>query len=436
MKVDDSAPKRALAKGGLRFAWHADRDRLLAEAHARPSTPLEAPIIAIRLANVSGQEAADADRSHMAILCQQFGQRVPDLRARWWALDGSGWSLRWERHTEFSTWTLFCQPTSAADPRGPFERLPAGWLASFPTDVLVATMLELRRDDTGDLTPPMASDGVQIGAQVLEGAARVFTDFRADDSGMTRFRLLLQSRDPALAGRLVLILLEIETYRMMALLAFPLAGEATVQLRAIEAEAGDLASKLAAEEGVEADRALLARLITLSGEVEGLSARTTFRFAAANAYHDLVRDRVASLREVKIAGVQTMEEFMDRRLAPAMRTCNSVAEREREVIARIARAGAMLDTRIKVADEETSAALLSSMNQRADASLRLQRTVEGLSVAAISYYSLMLLSYPMKAVEHVRPGFDATMALGIAAPVIATLVWLSLRVIRRRIEGH
>jgi uncharacterized membrane-anchored protein len=331
---------------------------------------------------------------------------------------------------------LFCPPPSAADSRGPFEHLPADWLASFPTDVLVATMLELRRDDTGNLTPPMASDGVQIGAQVLEGAARVFTDFRADDSGMTRFRLLLQSRDPALAGRLVLILLEIETYRMMALLAFPLAGEATVQLRAIEAEAGDLASKLAAEEGVEADRALLARLITLSGEVEGLSARTTFRFGAANAYHDLVRDRVASLREVKIAGVQTIEEFMDRRLAPAMRTCNSVAEREREVIARIARAGAMLDTRIKVADEETSAALLSSMNQRADASLRLQRTVEGLSVAAISYYSLMLLSYPMKAVEHIRPGFDATMALGIAAPVIAILVWLSLRVIRRRIERH
>lgn len=422
--------------GGLRFAWHAERDRLLAEAHARPSTPLEAPVVAIRLANVSGQEAADADRSHMAVLCARFGERMPDRRARWWALEGPGWSLRWERHTEFSSWTLFCPPPTATDPRSPFERLPVDWLSSFPSDVLVATMLELRRDDTGDLTPPMASDGVQIGAQVLEGAARIFTDFRADDSGMTRFRLLLHSRDAALAGRLALMLLEIETYRMMALLAFPLAGEATVQLRSIEAEAGNLASKLAAEEGVEADRALLSRLITLSGEAEGLSARTTFRFAAANAYHDLVRDRVASLREVKISGVQTIEEFMDRRLAPAMRTCNSVADREREVIAQIARAGAMLDTRIKVADEETSAALLSSMNQRADASLRLQRTVEGLSVAAISYYSLMLLSYPMKAVEHVDAGFDATMALGIGAPVIAIFVWLTLRAIRRRIEGH
>jgi uncharacterized membrane-anchored protein len=297
-------------------------------------------------------------------------------------------------------------------------------------------MLELRRDDRGTAPPPLASDGVQIGAIVLEGAARVFTDFRADDSGMTRFRVMLRSRDAALAGRLALILLEIETYRLMALLAFPLAGEATVQLRAIEAEAGVLASRLAAEEGVEADRTLLSRLITLSGEAEGLSARTTFRFGGANAYHDLVRDRVASLREEKIAGVQTIAEFMERRLAPAMRTCNSVAERERAVIARIARAGAMLDTRIKVADEATSAELLSSMNARADASLRLQRTVEGLSVAAISYYSLMLLSYPVKALEHQVHGFDATLVLGILAPVIAVLVWLSLRAIRRRLEGH
>jgi uncharacterized membrane-anchored protein len=422
--------------GGPFFGWHADRDRLLAEAHARPSTPLEAPVVAIRVANVSGQEAADADRGHMADLCRTFGAQAPDRRARWWALDGPGWSLRWERHTEFSSWTFFCPPPTAVDPRGPLERLPSDWLQQFPNDVLVATMLELRRDYTGDRSPPLASDGVMIGAEVLEGAARVFTDFRADDSGMTRFRVMLRSNDAALAGRLALILLEIETYRLMALLAFPLAGEATVQLRAIEAEAGVLASRLAAEEGVEADRTLLSRLITLSGEAEGLSARTTFRFGGSNAYHDLVRDRVASLREEKIAGVQTIAEFMERRLAPAMRTCNSVAERERAVIARIARAGAMLDTRIKVADEATSAELLSSMNARADASLRLQRTVEGLSVAAISYYALMLLSYPVKALEHVQHGFDATMALGVAAPVIAVLVWLSLRAVRRRIEGH
>lgn len=415
------------------FAWHPDRGRLLAEAHARPSTPLTAPVQAIRFANVSGQEGADKDRTHMARLCELADAQPPDRRARWWSVDGPGWTLRWERHTEFSSWTVFVSIGSGRV--DPLALLPERWLADFPPDVLVATSLDIRIDRS-DLGVPVVSDGLQIGSEVLEGAARVFTDFRDDDTGKTRFRVLLRSNDAPLAGRLALILLEIETYRLMALLAFPLAGEAAVQLRAIEAEAGELAAKLASEEGVEADRLLLSRLITLSGEAEALNARTNFRFGAADAYHELVRDRVASLREAKIAGLQTIGEFMDRRLAPAMRTCATVAGREASVIARIARAGAMLDTRIKVADEATSAALLSSMNARADASLRLQRTVEGLSVAAISYYALMLLSYPVKALEHLMPGIDSTILLGLLAPLIAILVWLTLRAIRRRIESR
>ncbi len=416
------------------LAYHPSRDALLAEAHARPSTPLEAPMIAVRLANISGQGGIDDDRAHMAALCAAFGAPQPYPRARWWAVEGDGIALRWERHTEFSSWTLFAPPPTAADPREPLERLPAEWRARFPHDVLVFTMLELRRDESGDMPAPTSSDGVMIGASVLEGAARVFTDFRADDAGMTRFRLLVRTHDAALTGRLVLILLEIETYRLMALLAFPLAGETAVRLRDIEEEAGALASRLAEDSGVEADRALLARLVALSGEAEALTAATGFRFNAANAYHDLVKDRVHSLREEGIAGLQTIAEFMERRLAPAMRTCNTVAAREHAVIARIARAGQMLNTRIEVAAEASSAALLESMNHRADMSLRLQRTVEGLSVAAIAYYSLALLAYPVKALEHSIEGFDATLALALLAPLVALSVWLGLRRVRRHIE--
>ena len=416
------------------FSFHRDRARLLAEAHARPSTPLPTPIVALRLANVSGQAGVSGDRAHMAALCLASEAEPPRDGARWWLIESGDWSLRWERHTEFSSWTLFCPPATARDPRGPLDRLPADWLAAFPADILVATLLEVRRADRGLLSQPTPSDGVLIGSAVLEGAAEVFTDFRADDAGFTRFRLAVRSRDTALAGRLVLILLEIETYRLMALLAFPLAGEAAEHLRGIEEEAGVLAARLADEEGVEADRALLTRLVALSGEAEALSARTTFRFGGASAYHDIVLDRVASLREEKIAGLQTIAEFMERRLAPAMRTCATVAERERAVIARIARAGAMLDTRIKVADEATSAELLRSMNSRADASLRLQRAVEGLSVAAIAYYALSLLAYPVKGLEHAFPGIDATLTLALLAPLVALAVWLGLRRLHHHVE--
>ena len=417
------------------LVYHPMRNRLLAEAHARPSTPLTAPMVAVRLANVSGQAGVDSDRAHMAALCRAFGLDEPDSFARWWLVEGGDFSLRWERHTEFSSWTVFAPAPNAADPREPLDRLPAAWRAALPPDMLVATMIELRRDD-GRIGTPAASDGVMIGASVLEGAARVFTDFRDDDAGLTRFRLLVKTGDAALTGRLVLMLLEIETYRLMALLAFPLAGETAAKLRRIEEEAGVLASRLAEDAGVDADRTLLARLVALSGEAEALTAATGFRFNAANAYHDLVRDRVSSLREEEIAGLQTIAEFMERRLAPAMRTCDTVAAREHAVIARIARAGQMLNTRIEVAAEASSAALLASMNTRADQSLKLQRTVEGLSVAAIAYYSLALLAYPVKALEHRIEGFDVTLVLALMSPVVALLVWLALRRMRRAIEGH
>jgi uncharacterized membrane-anchored protein len=237
-----------------------------------------------------------------------------------------------------------------------------------------------------------------------------------------------------LIGRLALSLLEIETYRLMALLSFPTAGQATAQLREIEAEAGSLAGRISEELGVEDDRALLSRLVALSGRMEALSASTGFRFAAGDAYYEIVQNRIASLAEAPLPGLQTIAQFMERRLGPAMRTCASVAERERAVIARIARAGQMLNTRIELVTQAINADLLHSMNRRALAQLRLQRTVEGLSVAAIAYYLLSLLTYPLQALRNVWPDFQPNLAAALIAPALVLAVWLGIRRLRRRID--
>jgi uncharacterized membrane-anchored protein len=407
------------ARTGMNF--HPERDRLMAEAHARPSTPLDAPVTAIRIASLSG-EGGVADREHLASLCSSSLLPEPGADARWWAVDVGLWSLRWERHTEFSSWTIFMRPRSG----GP----PTAWLAALPGEVLVWTQADIRTAASEADAPAIGTN--MIGARVLDGAASVFTDFRPDDHGVTRMLVLLRSADRALAGRLVQILLEIETYRLMALLAFPLAGKAGTTVARFEAEAGALAAKLADEVGVDADRKLLQRIVALSGEAEALNSQTSYRFRAAVAYYGIVRDRIATLREERIPGMQTIGEFMDRRLAPAMRTCDAVAEREAAVIDRIARAGEMLRTRIEIEAEATNAALLQSMDKRAAAQLRLQRTVEGLSVAAIAYYAVSLLAYPMKAVEHAIKGFDAVYAVGLLTPLVVLLVWLALRRLRRQ----
>ena len=416
--------------------FHPDRAALLAEAHARPYTPLVSPMVASRLATLSGEAGLAADRGHMAALCRQLAAAEPGPDSRWCALDAGSWSLRWERHTEFSTWTFF-RSIDRSHPflEDAFDRAPRDWLSALPGELLVATTLDLRTSESACSVAAMLG-GDAIGAKLLDGAASVFTDLRPDAGGMTRYFLLDNGDDPARAGRLALGLLEVETYRLMALLAFPVARAAGHELARIEAEARELAAQLARDSGVEEDRRLLARLVVLAGAAEALNARTSFRFNAGSAYHDIVRDRIGALRETPIAGLQTLGAFMERRLAPAMRTCDTVAARERDAIERIARTGEMLAIRVGVAAESSSAALLASMDRRAQLQLRLQRLVEGLSVAAISYYLLSLAAHVFEGIERLHHGFDAVLATGILAPLLVLTVWLLMRRLRGRLEAE
>lgn len=423
------------AEAGRGWRFHPQRDTLIAEAHARPFTPLTAPALITRIATLSGQDGEDADRRHMAALCRRIGQPEPGPGSRWCALDAGAWRVRWERHTELSTWTFFRTPVGTT----PFvetalDLTPEDWLSDLPGAVLVATRLEVWSEV--DEKSAAALFGLEVvGSRLADGAAIALTDFRPDAQGMTRYLMLTHAGDAALTGRMVQSLLEIETYRLMALLAFPVAGETGKALSGIESTAADLAHQLAEAADPEADRLLLDRLAALAGETEALIGRTSFRFDAAAAYHGIVRERIEMLREQHIDGLLTLGEFMQRRLDPAMRTCDAVAERQRATIGRIARMAQMLNTRVEVAAEATSAALLASMDKRAGASLKLQQTVEGLSTVAIAYYAVGLLGFPLKALEKVIHRFDATVAAGVIAPVVVLLVWWWLRSFRKKLVG-
>ena len=142
---------------------------------------------------------------------------------------------------------------------------------------------------------------------------------------------------------------------------------------------------------------LLDRLTRLEAEIERLAADTHFRFSAACAYYDLVLQRIAELREERIHGLQTFREFVERRLAPAMNTCRAVCGAPGEPGSqRMARATQLLSTRVDVTRERQNQAVLELMNRRAKMQLRLQQTVEGLSVVAITYYLSSLVGYLAK----------------------------------------
>ena len=416
-----------------RWRFHAGRDQLLAEAHARPSTPAEAPLLAARIATLSGEAGVARDRAHMAVLCRKLGAGEPGPDARWCLVDGGTWRLRWERHAEVSTWTVF-RPAAVDEP-GVFavtalDIVPQDWLSALPGEVLAAAHVALV-----DAAPRVSvfAEADLVSSEVAGAAVQVFTDFRPGPDGFTRFVLVQTAGGPVLAGRIVQQLFEIETYRLLALLAFPVATTSAIEIAGMEAEAAEAAAQVAQTGDVNADRELLSRLAGLAGRAESLAAATGFRFAASRAYHGLVQERIGQLNEHGLGGRPGIREFMDRRLAPAMRTVGAVEARQRDVIARIARTTQMLAARVDIASEATNASLLESMDRRAQLQLRLQETVEGLSAAAISYYALALFKLVVEGLQRLRPGLDPTLTTGLAAPLVVLLVWLFLRRIRRHI---
>lgn len=415
---------------------HPQRFVLANEIHARPYEALETPERVSYLAVLV--EAADREKefAHVVALCERYGVHPPPPETIHFTAVLGPFRLKWERHTEFSSYTFFVRgrsPKPFAEPASGF--VPAEWLASIPGRTMVAAHAKLLPAEGG---PPAAqtlaehfAGNVVAGAEIGEGVGLAFTDFRVHEDGFSRFVVYDRSFTPRQAGRMLQRLFEIETYRTMALLALPIARRASARLAANEQALATLTETISKQSG--SDEALLDQLTRLAAEVESALATSQYRFGASRAYYELVNSRIVELRERRIPGLQTIEEFMARRLAPAMATCESVARRLFELSERIARTSNLLSTRVDIVREKQNHALLESMNRRARLQLRLQETVEGLSVAAITYYLVGLVGYGAKALATLGIRVNPELAMGIAIPVVAILAALGVRHIRRTV---
>jgi uncharacterized membrane-anchored protein len=264
--------------------------------------------------------------------------------ARW----GVEKQLKWERHTEFSTFTFISRRHDTdyfSDL--PKQHVPAEWFHAIEGKRFAAIRLELV---SGEAVAAVRSNvhrwidtSTMVGSNVM-GEGQVFCDWAIKPDGFSRFLVLDHGLGQVQGGRLLQRLYEIEAYRMMALLTLPVARELGLSLDEMEKSLEVLMDRMDVGSRADDDAELLSQLTHLAVGAETL-AGSSGRFSASRASQKLVQARIRELLEERIDGMPTIAQFLERRFGPAMETCKAIWQRHEQFAGRVARAVDLLRTR-------------------------------------------------------------------------------------------
>lgn len=404
---------------------HPQRKALHNELHARPSVYFDAPAHVFHLAFLGGKAE-----------CNGILERLCPGSSESDAVQGitqcDGHSLKWERHNEFFTLTLV---VTSDNSELEWQALPEELIQGIEgySEQTINAVQVIVRDEAGlDLNRYGFKD--PSGSCVGGGDAVVWSDFRLTDDGTNRFLFVNRRLNAYRQGRMIRRLLEIETYRMMASLSLSTAKELEPQLNQFDRTLVKLSERNANATGVQA-KVLLEDIAQLSRQVVGNSVKSRHRFSATRAYAQLVFERLGELRESHIDDCQRLGVFIDRRFKPTVRYCAAVEQRLEQLAMSVANLGDLLQARVQVEMEDQNAEILRSLNARADAQIKIQRAVEGLSVIAITYYLLSLFKLLYSGLQTLGANLPARDALlSMTPPVLLIMLLILLRI--RKAKKH
>jgi len=419
------------------------------EIHTRPSATFKLPSLIVYVALLNAGVSMSDERKHLQLLPSHQDLDIEKMKGNFLQLQCQGYKVIWERHTEFTRYTIVQALPSHAGWGSQLPELSShvatgnDWLSRIPGKTITAIHLAMLNegmddDDAFFKAKQWLGEGTVIGSKMGRTAdnhshSHLMTNLRIGSDGFERMLVLASPQTSEnRSGRIAQRLLELETYRIMSLLSLPVAKKLSAKLAQTEIQLVEITKRL--EKKIDSDEVLLNDLAGLSAEVESITAENSYRFSAARAYDGIVRERISEMREQPLSGIQTVGEFMQRRLAPAMATVNATSERLAALAQRLSRASALLRTRVDIATEAHNQELLEKLTKGQALQLRLQSTVEGLSIAAISYYVVSLILYLGKAMEGAGVNINPEMLAGFSTPVVLFVSWKLIQRIHRSLK--
>jgi uncharacterized membrane-anchored protein len=409
---------------------HPERMRLHNEVHARPYEPLDSPCTVLHWVCETIGETPNDIVEHLARLLKSHHLPLPDLESNQITVLLPSYRLRWERHAEFVTYTVW---KSGVDAAHLFEVLPQAWLKTARGRLISGVEMRIQ---FSPIRPSVEAETQMVQSSVAGGEVSIQTDYHVQGNGFSVWRVWVHETDRVSAqrlGRIAQQLLEIETYRMMGLLGLPAARAVGSQLKQLEQDLVSISMAIdTAQKSQEPE--LLERLTRLASQVESLFATHHARFSATSAYMSLVDQRLLDLKEQAIGEHPTIAIFLSRRLTPAVQTCVWAAKRLQAMSERVSRNSNLLRTRVEIEQQEHHKALLSTMTERQLSQLRLQATVEGLSAVAMSYYAAGIVGYIAKALHPYGWPVSVEMTIAVSIPIVFIAVILGLHRVKKNIS--
>lgn len=423
--------------------------RIEKEIHSRPPVPLQTPCLCHHLVLLDQETGPFDEQAHLREIKVTARAETLHCTSSHGFVAGENFSVKWEKHSSFSTYTLYFQnndvqnpahgnrPADQHDPSLTDEihewlnRIP-GKVLSYTTIQVLAVGVDTAAQIEAEITGLCKESDHLIGIEANSGAAHIFTDFKTRENGQVSIFLMNKGMAPPRTGRLVQRLTEIETSRHMALLNLPLAKEMGPRLSAIEEKLDHIVYEISRPSSTD-QRELLEELTNLAADTERLAFVSFSRFGATEAYYHILQNRLKGLKEHHIEGYCRISTYLERRIEPAVRTCLHTLGRQDNLSKRIQQASQLLRTRVDVNLETQNQQLLHTMSHRVQTQTRLTRMVEGISFVTISYYLIELLNMLLQAISTATGILLPEQTQLVMIPAIMGLVWFVSHKATRRI---
>lgn len=421
-----------------KIATHPLREKLYNELHNRPFQSISPPAQITHIAIQHKGKLKQEEHEFISLLCNRFQVNSPAKSMPCFYQNFGLFSLRWERHLEYSTYTFSHEAPLTEKPfiKNAIDYVPSNWFEKMPGEVISAVHVVIESENIDSYinhkVEPFFDNMPLIASAPVNSQAKVWSSFKLHEDGFGRFLIYQQDLSPAQLGRLVQQLLQLDTYRLMATLGLPLAQAINSELNQLDLQLQQVTTYIALGTD-KSDRDLLTQVSKIAAKVEDYRSQSTYRFSATNAYYDVALQRMEELKEEEIPGYMTIQEFLMRRITPAVKTCQTASSHLEDISRRVTRASDLLRTRVEMVLQEQNQTLLKSMNHRAHVQMRLQQTVEGLSVAAISYYGMQLFETMLTSLPSFGIEYNHDLVSGFAVPVVIGIVFIGTRIIHKRL---